>query len=158
MCFLQVSSSSLIHLGFLLFPCFFGLDLYFSVAALLLALSVLHSLIVCSFRCFLLFQTLGMAWHQCNGPNLADQKTNLGGESPEDCLTAASVSSVSYHTVHASEIQKTHQLRLIVYPIVYRVLAPSQVVNRISSINSVTNDSDLEQICVADKMPSVRTL
>ena len=29
-----------------------------------------------------------------------------------------------------------HQLRLVVYPIIYRVLAPSQVVSRISSINS----------------------
>ncbi len=30
-----------------------------------------------------------------------------------------------------------HQLRLVVYPIIYKVLAPSQVVSRISSINSM---------------------
>ncbi len=30
-----------------------------------------------------------------------------------------------------------HQLRLVVYPIIYEVLAPSQVVNRISAINSI---------------------
>ena len=31
-----------------------------------------------------------------------------------------------------------HQLRLVVYLIIYRVLAPSQVVSRISSINSMS--------------------
>ena len=38
-------------------------------------------------------------------------------------------------------VQKSgvHQLRLVVYPIIYRVLAPSQVVSQISSINSTVD-------------------
>lgn len=69
MCFLQVSSSSLIHLGFLLFPCFFWLNLYFnfSVAALLLALSVLHSLIVFKKLCCLFFSLLPSVPNAWNG-------------------------------------------------------------------------------------------
>ena len=40
-------------------------------------------------------------------------------------------------TVDGSE-SGVHQLRLVVYPIIYTVLAPSQVVSRISSINSMS--------------------
>ena len=38
------------------------------------------------------------------------------------------------HTLMA-EIRRLHQLRLVVFPIIYKALAPSQVVSRISSIN-----------------------
>ena len=41
-------------------------------------------------------------------------------------------------TLFMEEIRLYNQLRLVVYPIIYQVLAPSQVVSRISSINSTS--------------------
>ena len=42
-----------------------------------------------------------------------------------------------------------HRLRLVVYPIIYKVLAPSQVVSRISSINSSISCS-LYSMCMVN--------
>ena len=43
-------------------------------------------------------------------------------------INGATHNVVPCHAVDGSEIRQTHQLRLVVYPIIYRVLAPSQVV------------------------------
>ena len=114
MCFLlQVSSSSFIDSSripfvslFLLveslfqFLCCGSSSCFVCFFPLLLSEKTLLSLLFVASFC-----SKRLEWHGINATDLADQKTNLRGESPEDCLKALSVSSVSYHTVHASEIR-----------------------------------------------------
>ena len=48
------------------------------------------------------------------------------------------VSSSTWTTIDGSEIRQTHQLRLVVYPIIYRVLSQSQVEQDFWTINTTT--------------------
>ena len=54
--------------------------------------------------------------------------------------------SQGFWTISSTAEEILHQLRLVVYPIIYKVLAPSQVVgNGISSTNSITTKKSTNQ-------------
>ena len=119
----------LIHLGFLLFPCFFWLNLYFnfSVAALLLALSV-FSLSYCLKKlCCLFFSLLPSVPNAWNGM-ASMQRTLLTRRLISEVnlqKIASRLSAFPVFPIILFMLQKSGKLTswgwLIVYPIVYRV-------------------------------------